>query len=79
MSKASVTFGYTFKNTWNENTHSKLHVIIHGYIVTVLDVTYRYMYIWLVLINVYTYILIMSIYYINTFVGIWNRLWISLH
>ena len=35
----------TFKNTCNENTRSKLHVIIHGYIVTVLDVnTYIYVY-----------------------------------
>ena len=30
------------------------------------------------MINVNIYILIMSIYYINTFVGKWNRLWISI-
>ena len=56
MSKSSVTLGHTFKNTCNENAHSKLHGIIHGYIVTVLDI--------------YIYILIMSIYYINTLLGI---------
>ena len=50
---------YTFKNTCNENTRSKLHVIIHGYIVTVLYVnTYIYIYIYIYKINVesYTYI-----------------------
>ena len=48
-----------------------MHVKIHGYIVTVLDVNiYAY---------ICSYILIKSIYYINIFVGIWNRLWISLH
>ena len=80
MSKASATFVHTFKNTCTENTCSKLHVIIHGYIVIVLDANiYIYIYIWLLLINIYRYrYILMSIYYINTFVWIWNRLWLSL-
>ena len=40
---------------------------------------YIYIYICLLLSNICIYILIMRIYYINPFVGIWNRLWISLH
>ena len=45
-SNEPATFGYTFKNTCNGNTHSKLHVIIHGYIVIVLDVNIYCIYIY---------------------------------
>ena len=53
-------------------THSKLHVIIHGYIVTVryVNIYIYYIYILLILSDIYIYILIMRIYYINPFVGI---------
>ena len=44
-------------------TRSKLHVTIHGYIVKVQYVGIYYM------INVNIYILTMSIYYLNPFVG----------
>ena len=74
-SKAPVTFVHKFKNTCNEHARSKVHVIIHGYNVKVLDVNiYIYIYIY-----IYTHTQIMSIYYINNFAGIWNRLWINRH
>ena len=51
-SKAPATFGYTFKNSSNENECSKLHVVINGYIVTVLDVNiYIYIYIYIYINN----------------------------
>ena len=49
-----VTLSHTFKNTCNENTHSNLHVIIHGYIVIVLDANIH-IYTLLILINIYRY------------------------
>ena len=39
---------------------------------------YIYLYIWLYWLTYIDIHILMSIYYINTFVGIWNRLWMSL-
>ena len=65
----SVRLGYvTFKNTCRNacNNVVKIHVTVHGYIVTVRSVD---IYIRLILSIIYIYIL-MRIYYINPFVGL---------
>ena len=56
----------TFKNTCNENISSNLHVIIHGYIITVLDGNI-YVYMINIDYHIYIYIYIYNEYLLNKY------------